>query len=193
MAENSIITDSNAEENSAVNPSTKAAEKNDVPYGRFQEVNAVKNQLSDENESLKSELAKVKQTQEDARKGAMKKNEEFEVLFNETDSKLKKTEETNKALQGQVDGLRKGLIEKVPEERRYIANNLPMEDLVKFVDEETTSANAGKADQSRPGGKPAGEFGGYESYEEWAVKDPKGYEKANMSNSSQGITLGYGG
>ena len=74
-----------AEENSVPNPSTQADEKNDVPYGRFQEVNGQKNQFKSENESLKAELEKVKAVQEDARQEALKKNSEFETLYNEAD------------------------------------------------------------------------------------------------------------
>ena len=86
-----------AEENSETNPSTQAI-KNDVPYDRFQEVNGQKNQFKSENEGLKAELAKVKAAQEDARQEALKKNSEFETLYNETDATAKKLAEQNKAL-----------------------------------------------------------------------------------------------
>ena len=61
-----------AEENSETNPNTQVADKNDVPYTRFQEVNGQKNQFKSENESLKAELEKVKAAQEDARQEALK-------------------------------------------------------------------------------------------------------------------------
>ena len=82
-----------AEENSVPNPSTQADAKNDVPYTRFQEVNGQKNQFKSENESLKAELEKVKVAQEDARQAALKKNSEFETLYNEADAKAKKLNE----------------------------------------------------------------------------------------------------
>ena len=59
MAEEQVNTPQ-AEQNSETNPSTQADDKNDVPYGRFQEVNGQKNQFKSENESLKSENAKLK-------------------------------------------------------------------------------------------------------------------------------------
>ena len=60
MAEAEQVNTPQAEENSVTNPSTQADDKNDVPYGRFQEVNGQKNQFKSENESLKAELAKVR-------------------------------------------------------------------------------------------------------------------------------------
>ena len=104
-----------AEGNSETNPSTQA-DKNDVPYGRFQEVNQAKNQFKSENESLKAELDKLKMAQEDARQEALKKNSEFETLYNEADTMAKKLEEQNKALKGDLNTFREGLINQVPEE-----------------------------------------------------------------------------
>ena len=132
-----------AEDNSVSNPSTQAEERNDVPYTRFQEVNGQKNQFKSENESLKAELAKVKAAQEDARQDALKKNSEFETLYNESDATAKKLAEQNKA-------------------------------------------NAGKTDSSRAGTTAKGEMGGFDSWEEFASKDPVGAEKALM-NTTQGF------
>ena len=35
-------------------------------------------------------------------------------------------------------------------------------------------------------------MGGYESFAEWASKDPEGYKKNNMTSESKGIKIGYG-
>ena len=165
-----------AEGNSETNPSTQA-DKNDVPYGRFQEVNQAKNQFKSENESLKAELDKLKMAQEDARQDALKKNSEFETLYNETNSMAKKLSEQNKALQGDLNSFRDGLINQVPEDRRYVTENMSIENLQKFVTEEQVTANAGKTDSSRAGTTAKGEMGGYDSWEEFASKDPQGAEK----------------
>ena len=87
MSEEKVNTQT-AETNSETNNSTQAVDKNDVPYGRFQEVNQAKNQFKSENEELKEQLAKVKAGQEQARQEALKKNSEFETLYNENNSGL---------------------------------------------------------------------------------------------------------
>ena len=180
-----------AEQNSETNPSTQAGSKNDVPYDRFQEVNGQKNQFKSENEGLKAELAKVKAAQEDARQEALKKNSEFETLYNETDATAKKLAEQNKALQSDLGAFRTGLVEQLPEERRVYTEGMNMATLQKFVADEQATVNAGKTDPSRAGNTAAGEMGGYSSHAEWATKDPKGYKEANMTPDSQGIKIGY--
>ena len=182
-----------AEENSETNPNTQVADKNDVPYTRFQEVNGQKNQFKSENESLKAELEKVKAAQEDARQEALKKNSEFETLYNEADTTAKKLTEQNKALQSDLGSFRQGLVEQLPEERRVYTENMNMATLQKFVQDEQTTANAGKTDSSRAGTTAKGDFGGYSSHAEWASKDPEGYKQSNMTPDSQGIKIGYGG
>ena len=182
MSEEKTVNTQQAEGNSETNPSTQA-DKNDVPYGRFQEVNQAKNQFKSENESLKAELDKLKMTQEEARQDALKKNSEFETLYNETNSMAKKLSEQNKALQGELNSFRDGLINQVPEDRRYVTENMSIENLQKFVTEEQVTANAGKTDSSRAGTTAKGEMGGYDSWEEFASKDPQGAEKALMDNT----------
>ena len=170
-----------AEENSETNPNTQVADKNDVPYGRFQEVNGQKNQFKSENESLKAELDKVKAAQEDASQDALKKNSEFETLYNEADTTNKKLAEQNKALTSDLGAFRQGLVEQVPEERRVYTEGMNMATLQKFVQDEQVAANAGKTDSSRAGTTAKGDFGGYDSKMEWVLKDPEGYEKSKKN------------
>ena len=180
-----------AEGNSEPNPSTQA-EKNDVPYSRFQEVNQTKNQFKSENEGLKAELDKLKMAQEEARQDALKKNSEFETLYNESDSMAKKLAEQNKALQGDLNSFRDGLVNQVPEERRYITDGMSIANLQKFVQEEQVVANSGKTDSSRAGATAKGEYGGYGSHAEWATKDPATYKQENQTTDARGIKIGYG-
>ena len=177
MADEQVNTPT-AEQNSETNPSTQADNKNDVPYTRFQEVNGQKNQFKSENESLKAELDKVKAAQEDARQEALKKNSEFETLYNEADTTAKKLVEQNKALQSDLGAFRQGLVDQVPEERRVYTEGMNMATLQKFVADEQVTANAGKTDSSRAGTTAKGEFGGYSSWQDFAINDPKGAEKA---------------
>ena len=166
-----------AEENSVTNPSTEADVKNDVPYGRFQEVNGQKNQYKSENESLKAELAKQKAAQEDARQEALKKNSEFETLYNETDAMNKTLAEENKAYKQREQEDRERMMEKVPEEKRVFTNGMSNSVLAQFIEQEQIAVNANKTDSSRAGTTAKGEFGGFGSWEEFAIKDPAGAEK----------------
>ena len=190
--ENEVTNTPQAEQNSETNPSTQAT-KNDVPYDRFQEVNGQKNQFKSENESLKAELAKQKAQQEDARQEALKKNSEFETLYNETDALNKKLTEQNEAFKKREQEDRERMMEKVPEEQRVFTEGMSNAVLAQYIEQNQTSANAGKTDSSRAGTSAKGDFGGYGSHAEWAAKDPEGYKRANMTPDANGIKLGYGG
>ena len=65
-------------------------------------------------------------------------------------------------------------------------NNIPSEGA-------DPNANANKTNSARQGVNPTGEFGGYGSPQEWAEKDPKGYQEANNTVTGSGIKIGYGG
>ena len=182
-----------AEENSETNPSTQADVKNDVPYDRFQEVNGQKNQFKSENEGLKAENAKLKAAEEDARQQTLKKNSEFETLYNEGESKWQKTEEENKAYKTRELKDRERMIEKVPEEQRVFTEGMSNSVLAQYIEQNQTSANAGKTDSSRAGVTAKGDFGGFSSYSEWATKDPKGYEEVNGIVGNQGNQFNVGG
>ncbi len=174
-----------AEGNSESNPSTQA-DKNDVPYTRFQEVVGQKNQFKSQIEELQAELQKVNAQQEEQRQETLKKNSEFETLYNETNSELAKYKEQNKALTTDLGAFRQGLVEQLPEGRRVYTEGMNMATLQKFVQDEQVAVNANKADSSRAGTTASkGEFGGYDSWQEYAIKDPNGAEKA-LQDSTKG-------
>ena len=167
---------------SETNPSTQA-NKNDVPYDRFAEVNQVKNQFKSENEDLKAQLSKMESAQEEQRQEAMKKNQEFEALYNETNSQLGKLKEQNEVYKNDLSDIREGLVNQVPEDRRYITDGMSMGNLQKFVQDEQMVANSNKTSSARAGETAKGEFGGYESKMEWVMKDPEGYEKSKQTHT----------
>ena len=176
-----------AEENSVPNPSTQADDKNDVPYTRFQEVNGQKNQFKSENEGLKAENVKLKAAEEDARQQTLKKNSEFETLYNETDAMNKKLTEQNEVFKKREQEDRERMIEKVPEEQRVFTEGMSNSVLAQYIEQNQTSANAGKTDSSRAGVTAKGEFGGYDSWQEYAIKDPKNAEKAIADSTANYI------
>ena len=172
-----------AEENSETNPNTQVADKNDVPYTRFQEVNGLKNQFKSENEGLKAELEKVKAAQEDARQEALKKNSEFETLYNEADELAKKQAEQIKVYEKKELEESERLDAKIPEDQRVFTSGMTNAVKAQYIEQLHSSANAGKTDSSRAGTTAKGEMGGYDSWEEYATKDPRGAEQALMSDT----------
>ena len=174
-----------AEDNSVSNPSTQAEERNDVPYTRFQEVNGQKNQFKSENESLKAELAKQKAQQEDARQVALKKNSEFETLYNETDALNKTQAEQIKAFQAKELEESERLDAKIPEDQRVFTKGMNNAVKAQFIEQLQSNANAGKTDSSRAGTTAKGEMGGYSTTTEWATKDPSGFTK-HLEESVEG-------
>ena len=174
-----------AEQNSETNPSTQADNKNDVPYTRFQEVNGQKNQFKSENESLKAELEKVKVAQEDARQEALKKNSEFETLYNETDAVNKKQAEQIKAFEAKELEESERLDAKIPEDQRVFTKGMTNAVKAQYIEQLHSNVNAGKTDSSRAGTTAKGEFGGYSSPQEFAQKDPNGFTK-HLEESVEG-------
>ena len=177
MSEEKQVNTQQAEGNSETNPSTQA-DKNDVPYGRFQEVNHKMRNFESELQKEREENAKLKAEREEARQNALKEKDEYKTLYNEGESKWLKTEEQNKVLQSDLNSFREGLINQVPEERRYVTENMSIANLQKFVQDEQLTVNANKTDSSRAGTTAKGDFGGYSSWEEFAVRDSEGAEKA---------------
>ena len=174
-----------AEENSVPNPSTQADDKNDVPYTRFQEVNGQKNQFKSENESLKAELAKQKAQQEDARQEALKKNSEFETLYNEADTTAKKQAEQIKAFEAKELEESDRLDAKIPEDQRVFTKGMTNAVKAQYIEQLQSNVNAGKTDSSRAGTTAKGEFGGFSNTAEWAQKDPGGFTK-HLEESVEG-------
>ena len=182
-----------AEENRETNPSTQAAEKQDVPYGRFQEKNTQWNERGKIIEQKDGHIAKLEAEKEETRQEALRKAGDIETLLKESQSKNVTDAETIKKQGEELGAFRTGLVDQVPEERRYITDGMSIANLQKFVSDEQTTANAGKTDSSRAGVTAKGEFGGYSSHAEWATKDAKGYKEANMTPEAHGIKIGYGG
>ena len=80
----------------------------------------------------------------------------------------------------------------VNDEDKAIAEGLSLEKLELYVGKVTNTANPLPTNTSRAGSQqPQGDFGGYESYEQWATKDPDGYQKSNNTATGQGIKIAY--
>ena len=181
-----------AEENSVTNPSTQAAEKQDVPYGRFQEKNAQWKERGDMLEKKDARIAELEAKQEEARQKALKDAGDIETLLKETQSENAKYKDQIGVYKANEEQERADMMKQVAEDDVEFTSGMNNATLRKFINKTQSNINAGKTDSSRAGTTAKGDFGGYSSHAEWATKDPKGYQKNNMTTDAQGIKLGYG-
>ena len=168
------------EENNETNPSTDASKNNDIPYSRFQEVNTAKKELQDQVAKMQGQLNTIDAENKAKREDRLKKNEEYTTLLGEKDAEIDKLSGFKTQWNEYEASRRDALQWKLPENKQKFASSMKLVELEEFVDIETTNLNKGTGtDSSRAGVKPAqaGEFGGYASTQEWAVKDPNGFTK----------------
>ena len=176
------------EENNVENPSTDASKNNDIPYSRFQEVNTAKKELQDQVAKMQGQLNTIDADNKAKREDRLKKNEEYTTLIAEKDAEIEKLSGFKTQWNDYEASRRDALQSKLPENKQKFASTMNLTDLEEFVDIETTNANKGTGiDSSRAGAKPqaAGEFGGYSSMQEFAMRDPKGCE-AYLENNTTG-------
>tara|TARA_R110002020_G_scaffold345209_2_gene559245 strand:- start:749 stop:1330 length:582 start_codon:yes stop_codon:yes gene_type:complete len=184
------------EANQAKQPSTEASSNNvsdGIPKTRFDEVNTQKNNYKSQVSNLQAQLDKVTANQEASRKAELEKQGEYKTLLDEANAKLEKAQVDVKAWGEYKTNKRNTLMEQLTEDNdKSIAESLPLDKLELYVGKVTNTANPLPTNTSRASSQqPQGDFGGYESYEEWATKDPKSYKEANQTNSTKGITIGY--
>ncbi len=177
-------------------PSTEASQNNvsdGIPKTRFDEVNNKYKDGVTQNQELQAQLDKMIADKEAARKNKLEKEGEYKTLLEESNAKLEKAQVDVKAWSEYKENKRSTLMEQLTDDSdKSIAGDLSLEKLELYVGKVTNTANPLPTNTSRAGSQqPQGDFGGYESYEEWATKDPKSYKEANQTNSTKGITIGY--
>ena len=189
--ENKVESQTNVEPNNVTNNSTQA-DKN-VPYDRFQEVVQSKNEMASEIGKLQAQIDKMNQDNKSRAEAKMvedgKLKEALDIVTQERDSFKTQSEQWNKY---QTDK-RETLMGKLTnDDDKSIAEGLTdLNKLETYVNKVTSSVNAPSTSQARATTGKAGDMGGYDSYAEWASKDPKGYEQANSTINKQGFRIGY--
>jgi DNA repair exonuclease SbcCD ATPase subunit len=184
------------EANQVKQPSTEASQNNvsdGIPKSRFDEVNNKYKDMTTQNQELQAQLDKIKADQEANRQKQLEQQGEYKTLLDEANLKLEKAQTDVKAWSEYKENKRNTLMEQLTDDSdKSIAGDLSLEKLELYVGKVTNTANPLPTNTSRAGSQqPQGDFGGYESYEEWATKDPKSYKEANQTNSTKGITIGY--
>ena len=184
------------EANQVKQPSTEASQNNvsdGIPKSRFDEVNNKYKDMTTQNQELQAQLDKIKADQEATRQKQLEEQGKWKDIAEERGKELEKTQADLKVWSEYKTNKRNTLMEQLTDDSdKSIAEGLSLEKLELYVGKVTNTANPLPTNTSRAGSQqPQGDFGGYESYEQWATKDPEGYKKANQANSSKGITIGY--
>jgi len=171
-----------ADNNSVSNDSTKA-ETNDqqgIPKARLDEVVAQRHKVTEERDNLLAKLDKIQSDQESARKKELEKQGEYKTLLEEQGKELEKYKADSTAWNDYKTNKRDSIMETITnDDDKLIAEDLSLAKLEKFANRVTQTNNVGTPNQ-RPANstKGTGEFGGYASWQEFAMKDPVGADKA---------------
>ena len=193
MSEEKTEVQISSNENTETNPSTETSNKN-VPYDRFQEVVASKNEMAGQIGKLQAQIDKMNQDNKSKAEAKMvedgKLKEALDIVTQERDSFKTQSEQWNKY---QTDK-RENLMSKLTDDTdKSIAEGLTdLSKLETYVNKVVT-VNAPSTSTARATTGKVGDMGGYSSYAEWAEKDPKGYQEANNTVKGSGIKIGYGG
>ena len=177
------IHNTQVENNNVKNDSTQAeTNENMIPQHRLSEMAAQKNQLKEQNAELMAKLQKIEESQEAARKIELEKQGEYKTILEEQEKKMAKLQADSDAWNTYKTDKRASIMETITnDDDKAIAEGLSLNKLEMFANRVTQTPKSVNTPNQRPANTPTGEYGGYSSYAEWAMKDPKGYEQANGS------------
>ena len=147
--------------------------------------------LRGKNQALETKLEQFEKDKAASRQKKMEEAGEFKTILAEKDSEIESLTKKAGEYDNYLNTRKSELLESFSEDDREQFSHLPLSDIEKLA----KRLNVSKSNVPNvPEGRDAklGEFGGYESYEEWAAKDPDGYKKSNQSPTSQGMKIGYG-
>ena len=166
------------EETQANNHSTQADTKN-VPYDRFQEVNQAKKDGLEREGKLQAQIDKMNDTSKQRAEAKLledgKLKEALNLVTKERDDFKLQSDKWNTY---QTDK-RESLMSKLTnDDDKSIADGLSDLNKLETYVNKVTNVNAPSTSTARATTGSANDMGGYSSWEEFAMKDPKGAEKA---------------
>ena len=181
------------EANQVKEPSTEASKNNvsdGIPKSRFDEVNNQKNDYKSQVSELQAQLDKFKADQEAARKAELEKQGEYKTLLDEANAKLEKAQTDVQAWSDYKTNKRNTLMEQITDDSdKSIAEGLSLDKLELFVGK-VQKGNSLPTNNARAKSQaPQGDFGGYDSIQEYAQRDHKGAEKY-LAENVQGFKWG---
>ena len=175
------------EANQVKQPSTEASQNNvsdGIPKTRFDEVNNKYKDSVTQNQELQAQLDKIKGDQEANRQKQLEKQGEYKTLLDEANLKLEKAQVDVKAWGEYRTNKRSTLMEQLTDDSdKTIAGDLSLEKLELYVNKINKGNNSLPTNNARAASQqPQGEFGGYSSIQEFAMKDPEGADKYLADN-----------
>ena len=159
----------------------KSLHENEVDYNK---------KLRGKNQELQSKLEQFEKNEAAARQKKMEEAGEFKTIIAEKDQHIESLTKKATEYDNYLNTRKSELLESFSEDDREQFSHLPLNDIEKL----SKRLNVSKSNVPNvPEGRDAklGEFGGYSSYQEWATKDPAGYQKANTPQTSGKIKIGY--
>ena len=183
--ENKVEAQTQGDQNTVTNDSTQAVEKN-VPYDRFQEVVQSKNDMAGQLGKLQAQIDKMNSDSKSKQEAKMvedgKLKEALDLVTKERDTFKGQSEQWNTY---QTDK-RESLMSKLTDDTdKSIADGLSDLNKLETYVNKVVNVNAPSTSTARATTGKAGEFGGYGTVEEFAMKDPRGFE-AHLKDNVKG-------
>ena len=178
--------DDKKQSESAIDNSTTdnqvAKKSNMIPQARFDEVNSKYKTLQEKFDHM-NETIKQSEQQKEIQAGNLEKVIEKQNLeIKELTGKLETTSKSYTALESSV---KNEYLEQIPEDKREKYEKYSVEavkDIAEAFNSNAPQGSSVKVDKANPTRQPTGKFGGYESIEEFAMKDPAGCDKYLSEN-----------
>ena len=180
-----------AEDNSVPNPNTQVGETKENPLHenpRFKEVIGQKNDWKDKALANDKRLSEYEAKDKAEQERILKEKGEFQTILDRKDAELKDALSKASEWDEYKSARRQTYLEGLPEDKHEIFKALPYDKAEKFYQMETANSgvqNAGLTDSSRAGTTAKGDLGGYDSPQEFAQKDPIGFQK-HLEQNVQG-------
>ena len=159
----------------------KSLHENEVSYNK---------KLRSKNQELESRLEAIEKDKAAARQKKMEEAGEYQSIIKERDTQIDNLKGQVGEYKAYFDNRKNKILETFSDEDRESFGHLPLNEIEKLSKRLNTQSTKVP---NVPEGRDAklSEFGGYSSYQEWATKDPEGYEKANSNIINGDIKLGY--
>ena len=185
--ENKVETQTQGEQNTVTNDSTQAETKN-VPYDRFTEVNQAKNDALVREGKLQAQIDKMNADSKSKQEAKMvedgKLKEALDIVTKERDSYKTQSDQWTTYQSDKRETLMSKLTN---DDDKSIAEGLSDLNKLETYVNKVVNVNAPSTSTARATTGKAGEMGGYSSWEEFAMKDPKGAEKAIAEDTTNYI------
>ena len=181
MSEEKVETQANVEPNNDNKGNTKVEQN--VPYDRFQEVVSSKNEMATQIGTLQAQIDKLNADNKSKAEAKLvddgKLKEALDIVTKERDD-FKTTSDQWTTYQTEK---RESLMSKLTtDEDKSIGDGLSDLNKLETYVNKVVNVNAPSTSTARATSGKAGEFGGYGSVEEFATKDPRGFEAHLQEN-----------